>query len=145
MDNIDNTGNGVIDENSSVDAQTWYADNDNDNFGSANTTQSCTIPDGYIANSEDCDDADNDIPRLLMNYAMVWMTTVMVLSMEMMQLTALYSLPILMAIFPKLSMTKSACSVPENHAGDNTDCNDANEDISPNANDEQWFYDIRTM
>ena len=47
---------------SSVDAQTRDADNDNDNFGSlTNTTQSCTMPAGYIANSEDCDDADNDI------------------------------------------------------------------------------------
>ena len=56
-DTIDNNCNGMIDEDSSVDAQTWYADNDNDNFGSlTNTTQSCTMPAGYIANSEDCDD-----------------------------------------------------------------------------------------
>ena len=41
---------------------TFYQDADNDTYGDLNSTATgCTIPAGYVANSDDCDDADPTI------------------------------------------------------------------------------------
>ena len=99
-----------------------------------NTTQSCTIPDGYIANSEDCDD-DNDIyptAEILCN------------GFDdncdgLVDGDDATDGPIFFADFDgdgfgNPNMTKGLL-VPDHYAEDNTDCNDANEDVYPNAND----------
>ena len=60
-DGLDNNCDGQIDDPSSSDALTWYADTDNDSFGDANnTTLACLAPLGYTSNSDDCDDNDDD-------------------------------------------------------------------------------------
>lgn len=47
-----------IDEDDAVDASTWYADADGDTYGDAAVTyMSCTVPAGYVADNQDCDDA----------------------------------------------------------------------------------------
>ena len=62
----DNPGIGYVMDNSDCDDSdvninpntVWYADNDGDGFGDpTNTTQSCTQPVGYVADSSDQDDA----------------------------------------------------------------------------------------
>jgi hypothetical protein len=56
----DDDCDAVVDEDDAVDVVTWFLDSDNDGFGDAtiaNTT--CYQPSGYIADSSDCDDADN--------------------------------------------------------------------------------------
>jgi len=58
-DGVDNDCNGVVDEDSAIDATTWYIDSDGDGYGDAAvTTVSCTGPSGYVADSSDCDDGD---------------------------------------------------------------------------------------
>jgi hypothetical protein len=60
-DGLDNNCNGLIDMNDPAisNMPTWYADTDNDGFGNINSTlQSCTMPNGYVANHTDCDDTD---------------------------------------------------------------------------------------
>jgi hypothetical protein len=63
-------GNGIdSDTESKVDfiqvnaaTLTFYADNDGDSFGNANSSVLvCTQPDGYVANADDCDDNRNDV------------------------------------------------------------------------------------
>jgi hypothetical protein len=55
---VDEDCDGTTDEDSAVDASTWYADADSDGFGDAGgATFSCTVPTGYVANATDCDDA----------------------------------------------------------------------------------------
>ena len=54
---MDDDCDGTINEDDAVDATTWYQDTDSDGFGDlASTALACTVPTGYISNSEDCDD-----------------------------------------------------------------------------------------
>ncbi len=60
-DDIDNDCDGLVDEDTEfVD---WYADADGDGFGDADDdpTSSCSPVDGAVANNSDCDDGDEDI------------------------------------------------------------------------------------
>jgi hypothetical protein len=60
-DGVDNDCDGAYDEDA-ADADTWYIDVDGDGYGStAYTTTACAQPSGYVADSSDCDDLDSDI------------------------------------------------------------------------------------
>ena len=57
----DNDCNGLIDDNA-LDAFDWYADFDRDDFGDAsNTIYQCDQPFDYILNATDCDDSNDEI------------------------------------------------------------------------------------
>ena len=61
-DGIDNSCDGLVDESSAVDAQTWYADADLDTYGDpASATVSCDAPRGDVADNTDCDDTDRGV------------------------------------------------------------------------------------
>ena len=54
----DLNGDGVVDADA-LDAATWYGDADGDGYGSSQFVEdACAQPDGYVANSSDCDDLD---------------------------------------------------------------------------------------
>ena len=56
-DGVDNDCNGIVDENTAVDAPLWYLDADNDGFGTASVQfQACSVPAGYVENANDCND-----------------------------------------------------------------------------------------
>lgn len=56
-DGLDNDCDGSLDEADALGAPIWYADRDGDTYGdSATTRNACAQPDGYVANSSDCDD-----------------------------------------------------------------------------------------
>jgi hypothetical protein len=58
-DSIDNDCDGDVDEDSAVDAPTWYQDADNDGYGDSSVaTFACSQPSGHVEPSGDCDDAD---------------------------------------------------------------------------------------
>ncbi len=58
-DEKDNDCDGSIDEGVQL---TWYADADQDGFGdSTQTTDTCTAPQGYVSNGNDCDDANPQV------------------------------------------------------------------------------------
>jgi len=58
-DTIDNNCDGTVDEDSSLDALTWYQDDDGDAYGqTSSTTVACYEPSGYTIESGDCDDAE---------------------------------------------------------------------------------------
>ncbi len=58
-DGIDNNCDGELDEG----VQTiYYADNDGDSFGAPEElTKACSVPEGYVDNSDDCNDNDANI------------------------------------------------------------------------------------
>ncbi|MBN2800102.1 MAG: hypothetical protein JXX28_13235, partial [Deltaproteobacteria bacterium] len=56
-DGLDNDCDAAVDEDA-ADAPTWYADGDTDGYGDLSTSaRSCAQPEGYVADSRDCDDA----------------------------------------------------------------------------------------
>ena len=58
-DGIDNDCDGEVDEGVTT---TWYADNDADGYGDADdTVESCSLPTGYTDAAGDCDDGDDAV------------------------------------------------------------------------------------
>jgi hypothetical protein len=58
-DAVDNDCDGDIDEDSAVDAATWYADGDGDGYGDpGSSAPACSQPSGQVADATDCDDGD---------------------------------------------------------------------------------------
>ena len=58
---IDDDCDGDIDEDSAIDADTWYADADSDGYGDASSSlASCSSLSGYVDDDTDCDDSDAD-------------------------------------------------------------------------------------
>ncbi|MBN2801354.1 MAG: VCBS repeat-containing protein [Deltaproteobacteria bacterium] len=56
-DGLDNDCDAAIDEDP-IDAATFFADVDRDGYGNpANSTEACAVPEGYVANGDDCDDS----------------------------------------------------------------------------------------
>ncbi len=59
---VDDNCDGLIDDSTAIDQMSYYLDDDGDGFGASNSTQeSCSVPAGYVENSEDCDDSNNAI------------------------------------------------------------------------------------
>ena len=56
---IDDNCDRIVDDPASVDATTWYRDQDGDGYGVMDvTTTACANPEGYADQPEDCDDTD---------------------------------------------------------------------------------------
>ncbi len=59
---VDDDCDGAVDEDSAVDATTWYADSDGDSYGDpAAATTACSQPSGTVLDDSDCDDGDASI------------------------------------------------------------------------------------
>jgi len=59
-DGHDNDCNGQVDEDTSDDVLTWYADSDSDSYGDVSSPDiDCYQPSGYVADNTDCDDSDS--------------------------------------------------------------------------------------
>ena len=55
---VDDDCDTEVDEDSAIDADTWYGDGDGDGYGDAAVgTTACDAPSGYVADATDCDDA----------------------------------------------------------------------------------------
>ena len=58
-DGDDDNCDGVVDEDTAVDAVTWFADSDGDGFGDATVSaRACDQPSNMVADDTDCDDTD---------------------------------------------------------------------------------------
>jgi hypothetical protein len=61
-DGIDNDCDGEVDEEGAAGTLTFWRDADGDGAGdAADTIQGCAPPEGYVANDDDCNDADGAI------------------------------------------------------------------------------------
>ncbi len=60
-DGDDDNCDGTIDEDSAIDAPSWYADADADGFGDLSVSSvSCAAPSGSVSDNTDCDDTNAD-------------------------------------------------------------------------------------
>jgi hypothetical protein len=93
---------------------TYYADTDGDGLGNPNnTTIGCSLPVGYVTNSNDCDD----------NSAVIGLPT-----------TVFYQDNDSDG-FGSPTNTTTACTVPAGYVSNNQDCNDNMASINPNGTD----------
>ena len=59
---VDEDCDGTVDEDEAVDAPTWYADADSDNYGDPDSpTRACSAPKGFVSDSTDCDDGASSV------------------------------------------------------------------------------------
>ena len=91
----------------------WYADKDRDDLGDPNDTKSsCTQPEGYVSNSDDCDDTNFDVGAGSLWYADGDGDT-----------------------FGNPNVSKTACNKPEGFVANSEDCDDNDPTINPAATD----------
>ncbi len=59
---VDDDCDGTTDEDSAIDAPSWYADGDGDGFGDpSSSSAACSAPSGALADATDCDDTDSAV------------------------------------------------------------------------------------
>ena len=131
----DDNCDGTIDEDTSADASTWYADSDVDGFGDpATAVVSCSSPAGYVSDNTDCDDArfesnpaatefcngydDNCDGAVDENSAVDASTWYYDADSD---------------AYGNAAVSTVACSSPAGYVADNTDCNDATAAANPAA------------
>ena len=134
-DGSDNDCNGLIDDNVS-DLPLWYIDSDGDGYGDPSlSVEDCDAPATfYVTNGEDCNDSnsaispsadeecdgvDNNCDGLLDGTDSINQST--------------FYLDSDGDGFGDVAQTTQACTVPFGYSTDNTDCNDNDQDVFPNA------------
>jgi hypothetical protein len=136
-DNIDNNCDGTVDEDSAIDGTLWFADFDNDGFGTPNSTYSaCTQPTNYEANNLDCNDSDDDVNPNANELCNTEDDNCDGIIDEDSAIDAStwyrdadedgFGSPI---------ETIASCNTPSGYTADNTDCDDYDNDTNPNANE----------
>ncbi len=132
------------DADSSLDmstTETWYADSDGDTWGDPETsTDACDAPRGYVEDSNDCDDAvaavnpdateicdglDNDCDRQIDDADSSLDTSTLDTWYEDSDGDG----------FGDRSSSRSTCEMPAGYVDDNSDCDDGDEDINPDADE----------
>jgi large repetitive protein len=134
-DEVDNNCNGSVDESSAVDVLVWFADADNDGYGSSgNVLSACTAPTGYVDNSDDCNDNnmavfpgaeemcngyDDDCDTLFDEGSPTF--------------SPHWYLDSDGDGFGDPAISQQACYAPTGYSANNTDCDDSLAEVYPNA------------
>ena len=133
FDGVDNNCDLVIDEGFTL--TTYYEDLDGDNYGSSVSIQSVTNPGaGYSLVSGDCNDNNNLINPNATEIC-DGVDNNCDLNIDENLPTFTYYLDADNDSFGDLNFTTTDCSVPAGYSVNSLDCNDANNQINPNATD----------
>ncbi|WMI66338.1 putative metal-binding motif-containing protein [Aestuariibaculum sp. YM273] len=133
-DGIDNDGDGLVDDSdpSVVGLAMWYADLDDDGYGDAtNTIQACSAPVGYVSDNIDCDDSNASVNPGVPDIPCDGLDNNCNGQIDEIALT--YFADVDSDGFGDASNTVQACILPTGYVSDNTDCDDTNAAVYPNA------------
>ncbi|MEC7984992.1 MAG: putative metal-binding motif-containing protein, partial [Myxococcota bacterium] len=131
--NIDDNCDTLID-NDALDALPWYEDTDNDTFGNPLLVQkSCTQPEGYSSNLDDCDDSNSSINP---NAAEVCNNIDDNCNTQIDENPSdgtLYFRDADIDGFGDPNAFTNRCSLPSGYRENSDDCDDTNSAVNPNA------------
>ncbi|MAA79990.1 MAG: hypothetical protein CL916_12115, partial [Deltaproteobacteria bacterium] len=132
-DEIDNDCDGVIDEAGSG-ISLWYVDADGDGYGNLfDAINACTKPEGYVSNSDDCDDEDgSQYPSAAETCNDEDDNCNGEIDENPVQAFVYYQ-DADNDGFGLASVVQSACSQPLGYIANDGDCDDSNPSISPSA------------
>ena len=117
---------------------TYYADADGDGYGDEdNTTEACSLPSGYVENFEDCDDADYDTNPSVEEECEDGIDNDCDGLTDDADLARWYE-DADGDGFGSESGGFIQCEAPSGYVEDNTDCDDDDADINPDA-EEVWY------
>ena len=140
-DGQDNNCDGQVDEDTAVDAITWYLDADGDGYGSTSSTEACDPPASgdYVQNDTDCDDADSNIHPMALEICDDQDNDCDGLEDDLDP--SVVNQPFWYADgdgdgFGDVLTLVQSCDGPGGYTSDNTDCNDGDGAVHPNAQEE---------
>ncbi len=112
-DELDNDCDSVADEDVTP---YWYRDTDGDGYGwAADSVASCTQPEGYAANADDCNDADATVTEGVTGYRDADGDG-----------------------FGDVTQSMFGCAIASGYVADATDCDDTLDSVYPGA-PESWY------
>ncbi|MFT5682807.1 MAG: hypothetical protein ACI8RZ_003731 [Myxococcota bacterium] len=137
-DNQDNDCDGDIDEDDATDAATWYADKDTDGYGdAASTTVACDEPSGYVSDDTDCDDGSSTVNPAATEYCnSVDDNCDGTIDEDRAADAATWYADTDSDFFGDPDSTTASCSRPTGYFADNTDCDDSDAAVNPDADEE---------
>ncbi len=132
---VDDDCDGVVDEDA-ADGTTFYADADADGYGAASSSViACAAPAGYAENAEDCDDAAAGVhPDAVETCDEVDQNCDGDVDNEPSDGLTLYA-DVDLDGFGDLDVATLGCAVSEGWVANSSDCDDANFDVHPGADE----------
>ncbi|MEC7241961.1 MAG: MopE-related protein, partial [Myxococcota bacterium] len=128
---------GSVDEDSALDASTWYADTDSDGYGDAASTDiECYQPSGYVADNTDCDDGEATSNPSALEYCDGHDDDCDGSVDEESALDAItWYADNDSDGYGDATSTDVECYQPSGYVADNTDCNDSKAAVNPSASE----------
>ena len=138
-DDADEDCDGAVDEGA-IDAETWNIDYDGDGYGSsAYTLEDCDQPSGYVSDSTDCDDSDEDInpgEAEICNEGVDDDCNGVADDDDAVTDPETWYADTDADGYGDSATTTTACEEPSGYVSDSTDCDDGADDVNPGADEE---------
>ena len=131
---IDDDCDGSIDNQATANLYTFYEDSDGDGYGTTQIQEACTLPSGYAELSGDCDDNNIDVsPASIEQCNQIDDDCDGVIDESDASDAQMFYVDIDLDGYGDDATFISSCTQPSGYVENNEDCNDANDNISPDG------------